>query len=73
MGCMVKMYGELEPIEIQESFADTVNSINLMAARGKSFATGTLPDGRLVAMWMHNLIRIEQIEDEPVDMNEILA
>lgn len=71
MPVSIKMSGELNPIIMQEDFADTVGSINHMYSQGKAFGSGHTLDGRPVAVWLANIVSIEELDkDAPLNINE---
>lgn len=71
MPVSVRMRGELNPILMQEDFADTVGSINQMYLQGKAFGSGHTMDGRPIAVWLGNIVSIEELDrDAPLNVNE---
>jgi len=60
----VEMSGKLETVELEGTFLDTVNSLNLHAASGKEFIVTRLNTGEHFAMKMSNILTITETDEE---------
>lgn len=61
MSVVVEMKGKLEPIKLDGSFMDVVNSLNLSAATGKALILGRLDEtGENIALQMSNILTVTE-------------
>lgn len=63
MPIAITMKGVLEPIVIEESFADAVTSLQLSSAQGKEFIVGTMKDGQAVGISMRNIVSFGELDE----------
>lgn len=61
---IVSMRGLLEPLELEEDFADTAQRLNIAAARGLEFVATTDENGRNVLLKMDNILTIIEKDDD---------
>jgi hypothetical protein len=62
---IVEMKGKLEPIKLDGTFMDVVNSLNLSAATGKALILGRLDDtGENIALQMSNILTVTENDGE---------
>lgn len=60
----IVMKGALEPIVLEESFADALNSLQMSAAQGREFIVGTMPSGQAVGISMRNILSFGELDDD---------
>jgi hypothetical protein len=61
---IVSMRGLLEPLELEEDFAETAHRLNIAAAQGREFVATTDELGRNVLLKMDNILTIVEKDDE---------
>lgn len=64
MTVKINLRNSLDPVFIEGDFADTVNVLNMAAARGHQFALFDEKDGGPVAVETRNITLIREIDDE---------
>lgn len=64
MPIAVTMRGMLEPILIKEDFQTAVTDMNIAAASGKEFLLANSVDGGAIAMALHNILSIREVEED---------
>lgn len=62
MPVAVTMKGLLEPIELDEGFAETMQVLNNAAMQGKEFVVATGEDGTNVLLKMDNILIIRETD-----------
>ncbi len=62
MTVFITMKGLLEPIKLEESFMDTMNSMNMAAVQGKEFVATRTDNGDNILIAMRNVLTV--IEDD---------
>lgn len=73
MTVIVEMKGKLEPIKLDGSFLDVVNSLNLSAATGKALILGRLDDtGENIALQMSNILTVTENDGEETGLPSAL-
>ncbi len=68
---IVRMQGELEPIGLQDSFAECANRLNMAAAHGKQFAATVDEDGRNILLNVPNINTIIEVESADDDFGMV--
>lgn len=64
MPCILTMRGLIEPVVLEDNFAETANNLNMHAAAGKEFVVTRTDRGENLIIKMDNILTIKEVEDD---------
>lgn len=64
MTVILTMRGMLEPIELEDNFAETISVLNNSAAKGMEFVVTRKNSGENIVVKMDNILMLEEVEED---------